>query len=146
MVTIVEFRTGVDDKVAYAARWLRVAAMRGARAQVVAPMETLKVLDRMLWVDDPQDFLPHAWTQHARRTPGLERTQLWLGEGDVPPPGTSLLLNLGADVPADVSQFERVIEVVSNDADDVRAGRARWKTYLQRGLAPAHRQGDQANG
>lgn len=139
MATVVEFRTGVDDKVAYAARWLRKAAARGARTQVIGEREALQALDRALWVDDPQDFVPHAWVRQAERTPGLERTVLWLGEGTVPAPTPTLLLNLGADVPPDVDAFERVIEVVATDADDAQAGRRRWKAYVQRGLAPAHR-------
>lgn len=142
MATVVEFRTGVDDKVAYAARWLRIAAARGARTQVIGAPETLQALDRALWVDDAQDFVPHAWVRQAGRTPGLERTALWLGEGSVPLPAPTLLLNVGADVPADVERFERVIEVVGAGPDDAQAGRRRWKAYLERGLAPAHRQAE----
>lgn len=139
MATAVEFRTGVDDKVAYAARWLRKAATRGARVQVIGNPEDLQALDRALWVEDPQDFVPHAWVRNAGRTAGLERTALWLGEGPVPAPAPTLLLNIGADVPLDVESFERVIEVVASDADDAQAGRRRWKAYLQLGLTPDHR-------
>jgi DNA polymerase-3 subunit chi len=140
VATVVEFRTGVDDKVAYAARWLRKAAMRGVRVQVIGAPEVLQALDRALWVDDPQDFMPHAWVRNLGLVPGLERTALWLGEGAAP--ATALLLNIGAEVPADVERFERVIEVVATDPEDARAARARWKSYLQRGLAPAHRQSE----
>jgi DNA polymerase III subunit chi len=139
MATIVEFRTGVDDKVAYATRWLRKAATKGVRVQVIGPVDVLQAIDRALWVDDPQDFVPHAWVGKAAHAPGLERTALWLGDGSVPPPAPTLLLNVGADVPTAIDTFERVIEVVATDPADAGEGRQRWKAYLQRGLAPAHR-------
>ena len=41
----------------------------------------------------------------------------------------SILLNLGSDVPVDFEQFARIIEIVSEDADDKRQARNRWKRY-----------------
>ena len=142
MTTVVEFRTGVDDKLAYAVRWLRLAAARGARARVIGPSELLQALDRALWVDLPGDFVPHAWARQAGRTPGLDRTPLWLGDGALGAPEPGLLLNLGAEIPAELAPYERVIEIVATDPADAQAGRRRWKTYVERGLAPAHRKAE----
>lgn len=142
MVPVVEFRTGVDDAVAYAARWLRVAAARGARTRVTGPVQTLQALDRALWVDDPKDFVPHAWARGADLPPGLGRTRIWLGDGPVPEPAPSLLLNIGGAVPEDLSGYERIVELVSTAEEDARAGRQRWKVYQQRGLQPAHRKAE----
>ena len=142
MAPVVEFRTGVDDPVAYAARWLRVAAARGARTRVTGAEPTLQALDRALWVDDPQDFVPHAWARDAGLPPGLARTPIWFGDGPVPDPAPALLLNIGGAVAQDLSGYERVIELVSTDEDDAQAGRQRWKVYQQRGLQPAHRKAE----
>jgi DNA polymerase-3 subunit chi len=142
MAPVVEFRTGVDDPVAYAARWLRVAAGRGARARVTGAETTLQAIDRALWVEDPQDFVPHAWAREAGLPPGLARTPIWLGDGRVPDPPPVLLLNVGGPVADDLSGYERVIEIVSNDQDDAQAGRQRWKAYQQRGLSPGHRKAE----
>jgi DNA polymerase III subunit chi len=111
----------------------------GVRVQVIGPVDVLQAIDRALWVDDPQDFVPHAWARGSAAPPGLGRTPIWLGDGAVPEPALSLLLNIGGAVAEDLSGYERVIEIVSADDEDAQAGRQRWKVYLQRGLQPAHR-------
>ncbi|WP_239644901.1 DNA polymerase III subunit chi, partial [Comamonas sp. B-9] len=43
---------------------------------------------------------------------------------------------LGAEIPADVTRFERVIEVVSaDDEQDRQQARARWRAYAAMGYA-----------
>jgi DNA polymerase III subunit chi len=49
-----------------------------------------------------------------------------------------VLVNLGAEVPAALEAFTRVIEIVSTDAADADAGRQRWREYRARGLAVKH--------
>ena len=136
----VDFRTDVDDCIDYACRLLRKAYRQGARVQVTAPREVLSQLDRALWVFEERDFLPHV------RMPGSSadvaaRTPIWLspqagGEG-----APTVLLNLGAETPADVSAIDRLIEVVGTSAEEVLAGRARWRAYQAAGLKPK-RNGD----
>jgi DNA polymerase-3 subunit chi len=135
----VEFRTGVPDKLAYAVRWLRLAAARGARTRVIGAGADLAALDRALWVADAGDFLPHMLLRAGPLPPGCERTPIWLGDGAIPGPSPSLLLNIGADPPAELEGLERIIEVIGRDDDDVRAGRRRWQIYRERSLEPRHR-------
>jgi DNA polymerase-3 subunit chi len=134
----IEFRTGLSDKLAYALRWLRVAAARGARTRVIGPPADLQVLDRALWVQDPDDFVPHLLLTGNALPVGCERTLIWLGDGELPSPAPSLLLNLGAEPPLDLAGVERIVELVGADEGDTLAGRQRWKLYVERSLAPHH--------
>ena len=136
----VEFHTGVVDRISFACRLLRKASRQGARVLVTAPDELLAELDRALWEFEERDFLPHV------RMPGAKpavaaRTPVWLassaalpGVGDAP----RLLLNLGAEAPADVATLERLIEVVAADPDEAEHGRQRWRAYRAAGLDIKH--------
>jgi DNA polymerase III subunit chi len=133
-MTEVEFHTGVADKLGFACRLLRKAYRKGARVLVTAPGPTLTALDRELWTFDERDFVPHvrATSKLARQTP------IWLSEGAVPPGSPPVLVNLGAPAPEDLSAFERVIEIVSQEPEDAQAGRQRWREYKARGLEIRH--------
>jgi DNA polymerase-3 subunit chi len=146
-VTEVEFHTGVADRVGFACRLLRKAVRSGARVLVTAPPEVLADLDRSLWTFEERDFLPHV------RVPGSaaavrRRTPIWLvaaasvadvdeAAGPVP----RVVVNLGADAPGDLQALDRLIEVLSTDADDVDRGRARWRAYKAAGLNIVHHAG-----
>jgi DNA polymerase III subunit chi len=148
-VTEVEFHTGVADPVEFACRLLRKAARRGARVRVMAPADTLGALDRALWAFDEHEFVPHV------RLPGASaamaaRTPIWLvpteltAVDDVPSP--AVVLNLGADAPAELAGLDRLIEIVSADPDEVARGRSRWRDYIARGLGITHHPVLQSNG
>jgi DNA polymerase-3 subunit chi len=102
--------------------------------------EQLGALDRALWVFEERDFVPHV------RMPGAapavaRRTPIWLAPvqqgGDAPP----VLVNLGAEPPAELAALQRLIEIVGADADEAAAGRARWRHYKVQGLAIKHHGG-----
>jgi DNA polymerase-3 subunit chi len=136
-LTEVEFHTGVADCVNFACRLLRKASRQGARVLVTAPEEVLAELDRALWVFEERDFLPHV------RMPGAKpavaaRTPLWLARQAALPSAPRLVLNLGAEAPADVTTLERLIEVVSAEPDDAEQGRQRWRAYKAAGLEIKH--------
>lgn len=141
----VEFHTGVADPLAYACRLLRKAYRSGARVLVIAPPATLALLDRALWTFEEREFLPHV------RQPGAPevvaaRTPVWLAPHADLPAAPPLLVNLGADAPADLSPFERLIEIVGNDAEEADRGRNRWRAYKARGLGIVHHRSDIAPG
>lgn len=140
-MTRVEFRTGVADPLAYAARWLGMAWQRGARVRVLGSAEDLQALDQRLWVADKEGFLPHAFSGPSARRPGMERTTIWLGEGETAGEAPGVLLNLGLECPQDARAYERVLEVVGRDEARVHAGRQRWAQYRRQGLEPTHDNG-----
>jgi DNA polymerase-3 subunit chi len=145
-VTEVEFHTGVADRVAFACRLLRKAYRSGARVLVTASTDVLIDLDRALWACEERDFLPHV------RVPGSaaavrRRTPIWLAAASPVAadteagPAPRLLVNLGAEAPGELQALDRLIEVLSTDADDIDRGRARWRAYKAAGLAIVHHAG-----
>lgn len=142
-MTQVDFHSGVGDKVRYACRLLRKAARQGVRLQVCGPAQEVDLLDQALWTFEPKEFLPHVRLRPgASAPPALARTGIWLTELRQPwPEGlepAGVLVNLGPQEVEAPSHVQRVIEIVADDADEVEAGRRRWRAWVERGLKPTH--------
>lgn len=137
MLKTVEFHTGVIDPVAFACRLLRKACRQGVRVLVTAPAPTLAALDAELWTFDERDFVPHVNVPGAAAAVAA-RTPIWLAAragGDGAP---GVVVNLGAEAPAEVAALDRLIEVVGADPEQAEAGRSRWRTYKAAGLEIRH--------
>ena len=96
-------------------------------------VEELKKLDDLLWTFADRSFVPHAiWG------PGisLEDTPVLLTSGALPECPFDILINLSADVPACAQQVPRIAEIIDGDENRRREGRARFKTYRDRGIQP----------
>lgn len=132
-MTEVQFHFNAADPLAYACRLLRKAFRAGARVAVLAPFDVLQRLDRQLWSFDPLDFVPHVLLQPGQVLPTrMSHTPLWL-VSDPAQAAQPMLVNLGLDAVQDLQRFERLIEIVSSNADDRVAGRKRWKSYAAQG-------------
>lgn len=138
-MTEVEFHTGVSDSVGFTCRLLRKACRQGARVMVTAPEARLRELDRALWTFEAHEFLPHV------RMPGAAagvaaRTPVWLAGDALPTPSgaPAVVVNLGGEAPADLGALRRLIEIVSDDADEAARGRERWRAYKAAGLQIKH--------
>lgn len=135
-MTDVSFHFNVPDRSAYLCRLLRKAVRQGARAVVTGPGPELKALDCMLWSFDPLEFVPHVRPAVGQAiAPRLLETPIWLLEDLGAAGHRDVLVNLGIDAPEGFERFARLIEVVSADADDRVAARARWKHYAAHGHA-----------
>jgi len=130
-VTQVEFHTRAPDRLLYACRLLRKAAAGAAQVLVTADRETLDLLDRQLWAVSRTDFVPHCF--HDAPAPVLDNSPIVLTPSLPAKATQTILLNLGSEVPPGFEQFARVIEIVSDDADDKRQARSRWKRYAGSG-------------
>ena len=131
----VEFHHGIGDKQAYACRLLRKASRAGVQLVVTGDVAALQALDRLLWVFDDQEFLPHVLSTGGASLPDrLHATPVWLSDDPTSAPGTrSVLVNLGREVPPGAERFDRLFDLVSSQPDDRQEGRARWKAYAALG-------------
>ncbi len=138
MATEVEFHTGVADVPAFACRLLRKAYRRGAQLLVTADEPDLSTLDRLLWTQDALDFLPHV--RWPAPEPLATRSPIWLSAclPQAAQASGRVFINLGLAVPPAPAGLARIIEVVGQAPDQVRAGRARWREYQALGLGIVH--------
>ena len=132
-MTEVDFHFNVPDKLVYACRFLRKASHRGVPVAVTAPVDVLRQLDVLLWTFSAHEFVPHAMATDEVHVKAA--SPVLLCELATEAAHRQILLNLGDLVPAGFEQFERVIEIVSEeDMSDRHAARGRWKHYASTGL------------
>ena len=106
---------------------LRVAVRTGSAAETAE-------LDELLWTFADRSFVPHGVWPTDPETAGA--TPVLVGSSALPPTHRDVLINLGADAPADFSAYARVCEVVGGDEEAKQAARHRWRTYRDAGCAP----------
>jgi len=130
-MTRIDFHSNVGDSLLYACRLVRKAYQAGQPTIVLAEPARLRAFDEQLWTFSPLDFVPHCMADSAlaAQTPIVLATNL----DNVP--HYQVLLNLGAQVPAQFARFERLLEVVGNAQDELVAGRERYRFYRDRGYA-----------
>lgn len=132
-MTAVAFHFNVSDRMAYACRWLRKAVNLGARVVVFGMPETVRSLDRALWTVSETEFLPHCLDTADPQV--IAHSPIVLASNLDAPVHRQVLFNLGERVPAGFEQFERVIEVVTQDETERLRARDRWKQYLALGCS-----------
>ena len=142
-MTRVDFHTGVADKLGHTCRLVRKAWRAGHRVVVTGSPEQLSRLDLQLWIFEPGEFIPHARLRAgATVPPTLLRTPVWLADqpADLPDEiGEShVLVNLGPGLVVGFERFPRLIEIVSQAAEEMAGGRQRWRPYRAAGRAPTH--------
>ncbi|MDC8773986.1 DNA polymerase III subunit chi [Roseateles albus] len=138
-MTQVSFYTGVPERLAYVCRLLRKAQQSGSRVGVCGPAALLKRLDAALWAFEPAEFVPHLdLSAGVADSLLIAATPIQLHEQALAFAHREVLLNLGAEVAEGFDQFQRVLEVVSQDEGQVQAGRRRFKHYEALGLNISH--------
>src|SRR6476661_1077139 len=122
-MTRIDFHTNVGDSIAYACRLVRKAYLSGEPIIVLAEPARLAAFDEQLWTFSPLDFVPHcmAGSPLAKDTPVVLAANL----DDAP--HHRILINLGQSVPVQFARFERLIEVVGDDEEELAAGRQRFR-------------------
>jgi DNA polymerase III subunit chi len=130
-MTRIDFHSNVGDSLLYACRLVRKAYQAGQPTIVLAEPPRLRAFDEQLWSFSPLDFVPHCYADN----PLAAQTPIVLSATLDNVPHYQVLLNLGAEVPAQFARFERLLEVVGNAQDELVAGRERYRFYRDRGYA-----------
>jgi DNA polymerase-3 subunit chi len=134
-VTKVDFYTGSADKLRTACQLSHKAMQNGLRVIIYTPDEaTTAVLDKLLWQYPATAFIPHCrLTETAANDMAVV-----LGHQEDALPHNQLLISLHTNCLPFFSRFERLIEIVGQDADEARLGRERYKFYKDRGYEMRH--------
>jgi DNA polymerase III subunit chi len=129
-MTQIDFYTNVSDKLLTACRIVAKGSALGHKILAFCPdANTAQHLDRLLWTTPPTGFVPHCSPGDAL-APFTPVIVDYRGEEPV---HDQVLLNLRDEWPAFFGRFERLIEIVSVDADDRLRARERYKFYRDRG-------------
>jgi DNA polymerase III subunit chi len=132
-MTAIAFHFNAPAKLSYACRLLRKASAAGSTVAVLADEAVLAKLDEQLWSFSALDFVPHGRVGQLDAQQ-LSLTPVWLCESSEQGVGRQVLVNLTRSVPQGFEQFDRVIEVVTQDESDRQQARSRWKLYTERGI------------
>jgi len=140
----IDFHSNVSDKLEYACRltrkiWSATPIGEPVRNIVmVGEKADLQKLDELLWAFSCTEFLPHCFIEDEAAI----ETPIVLSVDCSPStlsaiPHADVLIHLGMrmpdDVPALVTRFPRIVEVVTVNEAERLAGRDRYKAYRDLG-------------
>lgn len=135
LMTRIDFYTdtGTDDRLHTAIRLIVKARSHGKRVVVYTDGPTSAAeLDQRLWTFQQISFVPHcrAGDTLVSSTPVVIDCQY------KNLPHTEILINLHPECPPFFQQFERVLEIVSDDETEKQVARQRFRAYRDAGHAP----------
>jgi DNA polymerase III subunit chi len=136
-MTEVQFHVNVPDCVHYTCRLLRKALRKRMRVAVTGSVATLNELDQTLWSFEADEFVPHARVDAATPRGAVQsHAPVWLVDDPRDGAVLTVLVNLGRELAAGFSTYQRLIEIVADDDDSRSAARDRWRQYVALGYAP----------
>jgi DNA polymerase-3 subunit chi len=134
-VTKIDFYTGSTDKLRTACQLSHKAMQNGVRVILSTPdSATAEALDKLLWQFSPTSFIPHCRSDAK----DISLYPVVINNSNDQFPHFDLLISLHENNVPFFSRFERVIEIVGQDAEDSRMGRERFKFYRDRGYELSH--------
>ncbi len=133
-MTKIDFYTGSEDKLRTACQLSHKAMQGNLRVLLHAPDADIAALDDLLWHYPATAFIPHCRSGDANAD---EVTVVLCQDMQAPPHG-DLLISLHSACLPFFSRFERVIEIVGLDDEDVKLGRERFGFYRDRGYELRH--------
>ena len=120
----------LQNRVQFACRLTDKAYRLGHRVFIhTESAEQTSQLDDLLWTFQQNSFIPHSVYQDADEVPA----PVLLAHDAEPDASSQVLINLAAEVPLFFSRFERVAELVDENAEVRRSGRSRYAFYKERG-------------
>lgn len=96
-------------------------------------IEQSQLLDKLLWTFKQTSFIPHQIYDEEYGTPDYKQTIL-IGTQAAPKNWQTLIFNLSSKYPDDLTQTERVLEILDNNKPLKQAGRQRYRQYKQNGF------------
>lgn len=115
----------------FACRLAEKTAQLGHRVFIqVDSAEQAAAMDTLLWQFKPSSFVPHALAESAVSEPVIIGTQSWQAEYE------DVFINLSGHPCQHLTRYQRVNEIMSNDPDELQAGRQSYRFYQQQGFQP----------
>jgi len=129
-MTLIDFYSGVDDRLHTACRLSAKAVQQGLKVMIYTPdAQVTEQLDQLLWTFSSTSFIPHCRANDmlASKVPVVlsQQSEEFLHD--------DVLLNLNIDYPSFFSRFKRLIEIIGTTSEDIQAARKRYRFYQDRG-------------
>lgn len=131
-MTRIDFYFNVPNRAGLARRLVAKAWQAGLYTLVYTSNEAVAAeFDLRLWTESQLSFIPH-----ARCGTGVaNETSILIGTDPQPLTQADVIINLDNTPPTCMGRFERLIEIVSTDADDRQRARDRYRHYQARGYS-----------
>lgn len=131
-MTSIDFYFNATDRFEVACRLAGKALAQKKRMLIYAPEpEVAHKIDQMLWAWPATSFVPH-----CRAGDGLAAdTPVLIASDPESASDCEVLMNLAPACPDFFARYARLLEIVSQDEGDRKAGRARYAWYRERGYA-----------
>ena len=131
-MTTIDFYFNAQDRLEVACRLAGKAVAQKKRVLVYAPDADLaRRIDALLWTWPAISFVPHCLAGDA-----LAAETLVLIAPDAESAGDcDVLMNLSQACPEFFARYERLLEIVSGEDEERKAGRTRYAWYRDRGYA-----------
>lgn len=129
-MTEVLFYTNAPDKLRTTCQLSCKAIELNRRVMVLTPQpQVTEQVSRMLWSTPSTGFTPHC--RAADRL--AEVTPVIVDHAPEPVVHEDVLINLREEMPSYFSRFQRLVEIVTSDAEDRARARERYRYYRDRG-------------
>lgn len=129
-MTDIHFYHGAEDRVAAACHFAAKAWRAGRKVALATPDGAeARRIDQWLWTFEPLAFIPHVGVD----SPLAAETPVLIGEPGAPWPHHDVLINLGAELPPELADFQMVVEIVGRSEAEREPARARWRQYKAAG-------------
>ncbi len=87
-------------------------------------------VDELLWTFRDDSFIPHNLCGEGPNAP----PPIQIGFGDNRCPHREILFNLSEQIPENIKQYRRIIEIISQSEGSKAIGREHFKLYRQQGF------------
>lgn len=125
---------GMQTRFQFACKLIEKAYRSGSFCYVLTDSEQNNhTLDELLWIFRPTSFVPHQIYQGEM--PKFSNTVL-IGHQPAPLQWQKIILNLSSNPPTDLSNTEKVLEILDNDEQIKVIGRQRFRYYKKLGIEP----------
>lgn len=135
----VTFYTHVADTASFVCRLAAKAVSAGEPVLLwTDDEEEMMRLDRDLWANPPESFLPHEIRRHDAGLPQDVPLVLACGSS-LPPQSLPVVLNLSQQFWCHAAEIpQRVLEIIGSSPEDLASARERFKAYRTGGFEIEH--------
>ncbi|MEE9345317.1 MAG: DNA polymerase III subunit chi [Methylococcales bacterium] len=96
--------------------------------------EETRTLDNLLWSFRQGSFVPHTVIDENRQPSTEALSNTVIISSSVLASNATVLINLSVDIPDNIDTFERIVEIIDQNAQIKQTGRQRYKAYQSKNI------------